>query len=228
MTGILAALDEEVDALIADLTDVRTETFGRLAVYSGRLYGYESAVCRSGVGKVAAAYAATVLAVKYGVGAIINTGVAGGTVPRGSMVISDRLVQHDVRSDADGLPAGQIDGYDSPFIPADETLVTELCAAAARCGIEPVRGVIASGDQFICDGAAVARLKEMFGISAVDMESAAVAQICALSGVRFAAVRTITDNANESAAGDFYELLHLAASRSAAVLKAYFRSGPLA
>ena len=62
MTGILGALDEEVDALIADLTDVRTETFGRLAVYSGRLYGYEAAVCRSGVGKVAAAYAASAFA----------------------------------------------------------------------------------------------------------------------------------------------------------------------
>lgn len=223
MTGIIGALDREVDALLAAMTDKTEHMYGRLVVYVGRIEGQETAVCRSGVGKVSAAYAASVLTTVLHVDEIINTGVAGGTVPRGSMVLADKLVQHDVRSYADDLPAGQVEGFDLYF-QADAALVRALAAAAGDIGLRPVIGTIASGDQFICDGKTVAWLKETFDAKAVDMESAAIAQVCAMAGARFAAVRTVTDNADEQAVGDFYELVAASADRSAAVLTTYLRT----
>ena len=154
---------------------------------------------------------------------VINTGVAGGTVPRGTPVIADKLVQHDVRAYADGLPAGQIEGFDSPYLPADVKLCKELCAAAVACGLEPAVGTIASGDQFICGKEDVGRIKRTFGALAIDMESASAAQVCALAGVRFAALRTVTDNADDDAIEDYYELLNFAAAQSVSILTEYLK-----
>lgn len=220
MTGIIGALDKEVDTLIAEMTGREQHDFGKLTVYVGRIAGCQTAVCRSGVGKVAAAMAATVLTAVFHVTELINTGVAGGTVPRGSMVLSDQLVQHDVRAYA--VPDGQLEGFDSPYLPADSDLLKRLSQAAEAAGIQPIVGTIVSGDQFICDSAVVKRLKSEFNAKAVDMESAAIAQVCALTGVPFVAVRTITDNADEDAAENFFELVETAAARSISVLNKYF------
>lgn len=222
MTGIIGALDKEVDTLIAEMTGREQHDFGKLTVYVGRIAGCRVAVCRSGVGKVAAAMAATVLTAVFHVTELINTGVAGGTVPRGSMVLSDQLVQHDVRAYADNLPDGQLEGFDSPYLPADSDLLARLSQAAEAAGIQPIVGTIVSGDQFICDSAVVKRLKSEFNAKAVDMESAAIAQVCALTDIPFVAVRTITDNADEAAAENFYELVEAAAARSISVLHKYF------
>ena len=223
MTGIMGALDREVAALTELLENKTVADYGRLKVYSGKIFGKNTAVCVCGVGKVAAAYAATVLITAYGADTVINTGVAGGTVPRGTPVIADKLVQHDVRAYADGLPAGQIEGFDSPYLPADVKLCKELCAAAVACGLEPAVGTIASGDQFICGKEDVGRIKRTFGALAIDMESASAAQVCALAGVRFAALRTVTDNADDNAIEDYYELLNFAAAQSVSILTEYLK-----
>lgn len=222
MTGIIGALDREVDALIAEMKGREQHTFGKLIIYVGSIADHDIAVCRSGVGKVAAAMAATVLTTIFRVTELINTGVAGGTVPRGSMVLSDKLVQHDVRAYADDLPDGQIEGFDSPYLSADRDLLARLLRAAETAGVQPIVGTVVSGDQFICDSSVVKRLKSAFDAKAIDMESAAIAQVCTLTGVPFVAVRTITDNADETAVGNFYELVESAAARSISVLHKYF------
>jgi adenosylhomocysteine nucleosidase len=66
------------------------------------------------------------------------------------------------------------------------------------------RGLIASGDQFISARSHIEQLnRSLPGLLAVEMEGAAVAQVCFELGVPFAVVRTISDNANEDAATDF-------------------------
>ena len=55
------------------------------------------------------------------------------------------------------------------------------------------------------------------------MESASAAQVCALAGVRFAALRTVTDNADDDAIEDYYELLNFAAAQSVSILTEYLK-----
>lgn len=221
MIGIIGALTEEVELLIQNMQVRKTAVVCGLTFTAGRLEDRDVVVVKCGVGKVNAAIAATVLNVRFACDTVINTGVAGGTVPRGQTVVSTELVQHDVR-DEYGRVA--LDGFDSPIIAADADTVTGLTEAAARCGITVHTGAVVSGDQFICNSADVRRLAETFDAKAIDMESAAVAQVCAVAGMRFCALRTITDNADESALGNFYELLHTAAVTSCKILIEYLRA----
>jgi adenosylhomocysteine nucleosidase len=73
-------------------------------------------------------------------------------------------------------------------------------------------GKIASGDQFISDPDKLTRLRQDIpGLFCVDMESAAVAQVCYTHQKPFAAVRTISDKADHSAAIDFGKFIkHIA------------------
>lgn len=223
MTGIIGALEKEIESLVQRCERVTDETVGGITFFEGTLEGERVAICHCGVGKVAAAYAATLMFTRFSPELIINTGVAGGTVARGETVISERLVQHDVLSAADGLPRGQVDGFDSPYFYTDPDIVASLKRAADTLGVKSHVGTVVSGDQFICDSAAVRALKAQFGAMAVDMESAAIAQVCAMAGVRFCALRTVTDNADESAVADFYELVEKAAETSCAVLTEYLK-----
>lgn len=220
MIGMIGALTDEVAALTEQMRVSDTQSIGGLTFYRGQLHGQEVVVVKSGVGKVNAAFAAATMCALYKPDGIINTGVAGGTVPRGQTVVSTRLVQHDFRG-ADGCPDGQIDGFDSPYFDADPNMVEALTAAAVACGVSAHKGTIVSGDRFVCDSTEVKRLAATFDAKAIDMESAAIAHVCKLTGVRFCALRTVTDNADESAVGDFYELLKSAAASSCKILLRY-------
>ena len=75
------------------------------------------------------------------------------------------------------------------------------------------RGLIASGDQFISSAAHINQLKaDIPDLLAVEMEGAAVAQVCFELGVPFTVMRTISDNANEEAAVDFMRFVQTVAS----------------
>ena len=87
-------------------------------------------------------------------------------------------------------------------------------------------GLIVSGDRFVATAAASAALRaELPDALAVEMEGAAVAQVCHDYGIPFAALRTISDRADDSAHVDFTRFIARVASPiSAAVLEAYFSS----
>jgi adenosylhomocysteine nucleosidase len=78
------------------------------------------------------------------------------------------------------------------------------------------RGLIASGDQFINEGARIDGLNAALpGLVAVEMEGAAVAQVCYELNVPCAVIRTISDNANENAATDFLRFVKSVAAQYA-------------
>jgi adenosylhomocysteine nucleosidase len=94
---------------------------------------------------------------------------------------------------------------------------------AARRGLSGARvhkGLIASGDRFV-SGAGESRSLHAaltgagHEVLAVEMEGAAVAQVCHDYGVPFAAVRTISDRADDSAHVDFPRFVEEVASRYA-------------
>ena len=216
MIGIIGAMDVEVQDLLKLMPERESETVSGIVYHRGTIAGVDCTVARCGIGKVAAAVCAQTMVLRYQPSALLNIGVAGGTgagVKIGDVVISGALVQHDMDTTALGDEKGFLSGPDIIRIPASPRLVS-LAAAAAGEVFAPEKvhtGVIATGDQFICDSERLGRIADEFGASACEMEGGSIAQVCYLNGTDFVVIRAISDNANEQAATDFTTF----ASRSA-------------
>jgi adenosylhomocysteine nucleosidase len=230
MIAIVAAMREELSAILVaaqDQGEVRTQTVAGRELHFARLDGREVVLALSGVGKVAAAATAAVLAER--VEAMIMVGTAGGLgeqVNPGDVVVATELLQHDL----DARPLW--DRWVSPSvgisrIPTDSVLTEALVAAAqtvcadhrpdlATLGLSsPVarQGLVISGDIFVAtlEGSRTLR-SALPDALAVEMEGAALAQVCHTAGVPFAVARTVSDRADHDAALDFGKFLHQVAA----------------
>ncbi len=245
--AIVSAMHEELSAVLARLPDEQKVVVAGREVWSGHWHGHAVLAVLARIGKVAAATTATLLIERFGVDAVVFTGVAGGLgdgVAVGDVVIGDRFLQHDM--DASPL----FPRYEVPLVglsrfPADRLLSDRLSEAAQRVLIDPVaalgdaavqefglqrprlhRGLVISGDRFVATTAESTQLRaDLPDALAVEMEGAAIAQVCHDYGVRFAAVRTISDRADDAAHVDFARFVREVASRySVATLDAFFES----
>lgn len=223
MIGIIGAMDVEVENLLARMPESAGETVSGIRYRRGAIEGTDCVVARCGVGKVAAAVCTQTMILRYAPKAVLNVGVAGGTgrgVRIGDVVISSALVQHDMDTTALGDPKGFLSGPNVVAIPASGALADRAVSCAGRIfGPERVHtGVIATGDQFVCDSARLKRIAEEFGALACEMEGGSVAQVCYLNRTDFAVVRAISDNADEQAAADFTEFAKRSARELAALI----------
>ncbi len=224
-TGIIGAMEEEIEKLTAGLEDVQEARVGAFVFYEGRLEGQPVAVVRSGVGKVNAAVT-TLLLLQREVGRVIFVGVAGALDPAlnvGDVVVSTDAVQHDVDATALGYALGEVPG-ELPTWEADERLRDVALEAAAELGgVGVVAGRVASGDQFIASADKVAALRAQYGAACAEMEGASAAQVCAKWGVPFVIVRSISDTADGAAGADFRTFTPLAAERAERVVRTMLR-----
>ncbi|MDH0048544.1 5'-methylthioadenosine/adenosylhomocysteine nucleosidase [Comamonas terrigena] len=235
--AILSALPEEQYGLQHLLTDARTLRRAGRDFTLGRLHGRSVVLGLTGIGKVAAATTATAVMEGFGAQQLLFTGVAGGVgagVQVGDVVVAQQFLQHDM--DVRPLfPRWQVPGYAAPTLACDAALSAGLLAAAQACVAqaaawnEPLlagsvprahAGLVASGDQFIVSAAVSGQITADLQAAghaplAVEMEGAAIAQVCADYGVPFAAVRTISDRADDSAHVDFPAFVQAVASRYA-------------
>jgi len=185
-------------------------------------------VC-AGVGKVNAAVCAQILISVFGVQGIINTGSAGG-LSSGlavlDMVVSTDLVQHDVDATAFGYSPGQIPGTVSPFFESDARLRRIALDSFGRTGCpgRMVEGRIASGDVFVHDPALRGRIISLFAPDCVEMEGAAVAQACAVNGIPFVILRSISDLAGEGAGMTYDDFSEKASHTSSLVVRGMLSS----
>jgi adenosylhomocysteine nucleosidase len=228
LTAVVAAMPEELAGLRAAATRVRARTVRPFEVVAADLEGVPVLLAECGTGKVHAA-ALTQALLAAGARRVVVTGVAGGVDGRlrvGDIVVSVDAVQHDVDVQALGYEAGEVPEAGRVW-PADPALHAWALAAArevaAAAGVRALAGRIASGDQFIADGARAADLRRRFGATCAEMEGAAVAQVCARWGVPFVIVRSISDSADGAAEGDFRAFTSLAAERSVAVVRGTLR-----
>lgn len=221
--GIISALAEEQEGLIEAMQDRVTVTHGMRDYTAGKLWNVDTVAVLSRIGKVAAAMTAAILVEKFEVTHIVFTGVAGSAdsgVRVGDVVIAEALVQHDMDA-APLFPRFEVPLTGLSHLPSDRVLSDRLAGAArkfleATSGPQLHRGLIGSGDQFIDDATRLAALRGALpGLLAVEMEGAAVAQVCFELGIPFAVIRTISDNANEDAATDFLQFVQTVASRYA-------------
>ncbi|MBR2847856.1 MAG: 5'-methylthioadenosine/adenosylhomocysteine nucleosidase [Clostridia bacterium] len=221
--GVIGAMKVEIDTLIADLTSPKTETVGGLTFTSGELSGVPVVLSVSGVGKVCAAMAAQTMILRYGVRAVINTGVAGtltDALSIGDIAVADSVVQHDMDTSAVGDPVGLISGLNIVYMKADGSLSTRIADIIKEQGVNTVSGVIASGDVFVADSEKKAYIRDTFGAVACEMEGGAIGQVCAMNGIPFAVIRAISDGGNEDAVMDFPTFVKIAAQKSADAVRA--------
>lgn len=208
MLGIIGAMDEEVAKIKERLENVEVQTFGGMDFYKGNFEGKSVVVVRSGIGKVNAAVCAQILADRYQVSGIVNTGIAGSLMAKidiGDIVLSTDALQHDMDATNFGYPAGQIPRMDVLSFPADSKLLAlaKECCGRVNPEIHTYEGRVVSGDQFISDQKKKDWLIETFHGYCTEMEGAAIAQAAYLNGIPFLIIRAISDKADNSANVDY-------------------------
>ncbi|MGE8548800.1 MAG: 5'-methylthioadenosine/adenosylhomocysteine nucleosidase [Alcaligenes sp.] len=222
--GIIVAMHEELEVVLARLQDARTRHRAGMTFHCGAYLGKAVVAVVCGVGKVNAAACTQLLISEFSVGRIINIGIAGGLAPGivpGDVVIADTLVQHDMDVQALGLPPGQIFRLDTFDFPADPALLAIARQAAQRIEGHRVHvGRIVTGDQFVACNDKIQWLTRTFGALACEMESAAIAHVCYLNSLPFVCIRSISDNANQGAHMDFDTFLPIAVDNASALLHA--------
>ena len=216
--GIIGAMKIEIEALAEKLDDRRDSTFSGITFHEGRLCGHDVVLAVCGVGKVFAAICAQTMIIKFGVDAIINSGVAGGLDERlgiCSAVVADKLVEHDMDTSPLGDPVGLVSGINKVFFEADRDMITALTKATEDYPDGVLVGTIASGDQFIADNTKKEWLKSTFDAVACEMEGAAIAHTAYVNNVPFAVFRTISDGGDGM---DFVTFSKIAAERAQEVI----------
>ena len=239
--AILSALPQEQHGLV-ELLEQPQPTVARAgrAFHRGRLSGHDVVLVLSRVGKVAAATTVTAAIEHFGAQRVLFTGVAGGLaaeVKVGDVVVATEFLQHDLDS-SPLFPRYEVPFYGLSRFTADATMsaallqaARELCADAATHFDAALRdefglhapgvhqGLVVSGDRFVSTSAESRALTTALPDAlAVEMEGAALAQACHDYGVPFAAVRTISDRADDAAHVDFPRFIDRVASRHAKVL----------
>lgn len=208
MIGIIGAMDEEVVSLKAKMESPEVSQCAGMTFYKGSLCGKDVVIVRSGIGKVNAAACAQTLILKYGVTALINTGIAGSldnAIDIGDVVISTDAVQHDVDAREFGYPIGEIPRMDLVAYPTDKAM-GELAKKAneeANPNIKTFMGRIATGDQFIASQEVKDNIVSNFKPMCAEMEGAAIAHVAHINEISCVIIRAISDKADNSASVDY-------------------------
>ncbi len=209
--GIIGAMAAEVQALVDSMVVENSGEDSGFSFWSGQLAGKQCLVARSGMGKVAAAACAQRLIDRWDVSCIVVCGLAGGLADGlrlGDVVIGDGHLQHDV--DASPIfPRFELPGTGLSVIHPDPEIVAAAFAASQAFlerglgGATTYSGLIVTGDQFVNSDRRQEIRRAVPEAKCVEMEGAAIAQVCYLNQTSFIVVRIISDSADHDAATDF-------------------------
>jgi len=242
--AVLGAFNQEVTLLQGLLTEAHWQEIEGMRFISGRIGAAPVVLAWTGVGKVNAAVTTALLLEHFQPRRVIFTGIAGGVDPNlkpGDVVIAKQTAYHDMGT----LGPGGIDygGVKNPltsepnptFFPADPNLLAAaeragqkmtFDSAGLRSGRPPkvVVGTVVTGDVFVASKDYGAKLAETLGAGAVEMEGAAVAQVCYQRGIGCLVIRSISDMADEGAITDKQLFYTMAAKNSAGLVMEIVRA----
>jgi len=213
--AVIGAMDEEIAALSEGLDRLPPKGSSGLdlPIFKGRLHGQTIVVVRCRVGKVHAALATQYVIDHFHPTIIINSGVAGGISPNvriGDLVLGTSSVQHDFDVRYFGYTRGAIPGLESSIFTADPRLLgLTMQAAASELSSDRIhQGLIVSGDQFISSQEQKQEILNFFpDAMCAEMEGAAIAQVSSANKVPHLIMRSISDQADNTAPQDFDQFL---------------------
>lgn len=220
--GIIVAEIEELEAIKSLMSSIEEMQIYDLAIFKGKVSNKDCLLVRSGVGKVNASRTAQILADNFKLECIINLGSAGSlkeALNIGDIVIGEKLVQHDFDVTAFGRDKGYIPET-GMFFECDNSLL-QKCKSIEIDNTNISTGIIASGDIFCTDIKMKENIIHEFNADCVEMEGAAIAQVCHLNNVPFIVVRSISDTPNGNNQVDFNEYLRFASKNCAEFIKQF-------
>lgn len=226
--GIIVAMDEEREAILNIMTDVKLEQIYNLRFLRGKIQNKKCVLVKSGVGKVNAARTTQIMINNFDIQYIINLGSGGainGMLNIGDVLIGKQVVQHDFDITAFGHSKGYITGVGDKII-CDRDLVgkwEQTIKSIPERSYQIKMGVIATGDIFCTEPSMKDKIRAKFDADVVDMECAAIAQVCYLDNIPFIVVRSISDTPNGKNAKTFDENLKLASKRCGNILKEFLK-----
>ncbi|MCY1214025.1 5'-methylthioadenosine/S-adenosylhomocysteine nucleosidase [compost metagenome] len=246
--AILGALHEEIADLLAAMDP--GAAIHRIAMrdfHVGTLWGTPCVIALSRIGKVAAAATASIVIREFQVSKVIFTGLAGGLhadVDVGDVVVASTLMQHDmdarplfgryeipllgrVHFEPDAALSNLLRDSAQAFVLRRGAAGNTADATLAQPKVHA--GLIATGDIFVSHHDEAQALRERLPDAlCVEMEGAAMAQICYEFGIPFAVMRVISDRADHAAKADFTAFLeNVARVYTAGILAPLLKSGAL-
>ncbi len=224
--GIITAMQEEMQEIKKIMTNIKEKQIYELQFITGNINNKEVVLVEAGVGKVNAARVTQILIDNFDIEAIINVGVAGAAndeLNMGDIVIGQIIVQHDFDITAFGHPKGFISNV-GQYVESDSKLLKKMESTIQKFANKDFKikvGIIASGDIFCTETKMKEKIRSKFFADAIEMEGAAIAQVCKLDNIPFIIIRSISDNPNGNNLITYKEYLEMATKRCAQIIKAY-------
>ncbi len=195
MKCFVIALKNEAEPVLSAMENVtETSAYGK-KIYTGRLYGMETAVVLCGVGKANAASAAQLAIDRFSPEAIINVGNAGGLcgdMRAGDIYAVSAAVQYDFDlTQPNGGAPGTLDEFEENYLP----LSVAAGFMTVKCG---------TGDRFNDSREDFLLLTEVLGAQVREMELGAIAQVCVHAGVKCYAFKAVSDVAGSGSTTEQY------------------------
>ena len=226
--GIIVAMQEELEEILNIMNNIEEKEIYEISFISGKIEDTEVVLVKSGVGKVNAARTTQILIDKLNVKSVINVGSAGALNPFlniGDIVIADKLIQHDFDITAFDHDKGYITGV-GDYIYSDIELIEKFKKAANNLKEKDYKiktGIIATGDIFCTDIEMKNKIYSKFDADCVEMEGAAIAQVCYLDNIPFIVIRSISDSPNGNNEIDFDKFVELVSKRCANILREFLK-----
>ncbi|MCZ2722062.1 5'-methylthioadenosine/S-adenosylhomocysteine nucleosidase [Marinomonas sp. 15G1-11] len=227
LVAIIGAMDEEVALIKEWMMDISSETIAGCEFHFGQLEGQSVVLLKSGIGKVNASVSTTLLLAKFNPTKVINIGSAGGfdiDLNVGDVVISDKVIHHDVDVTAFGYVMGQVPNMPEAYEASPELMRSAMAAISEIPGVTAKVGLIGTGDSFMSDPERVQTVRGIFpSLMAVEMEAAAVAQVCYKFKTPFVVVRALSDIAGKESSQSFESYLETAAKNSSLMIRSMLK-----
>ena len=224
MIGIIAAESKEMNEIKKLMKNIEEKDLFNLQFFTGIIEEAECVLVECGEGKVNAARTTQIMIDNFKIDKLVNVGSAGAIneyLNVKDVVIADKLVQYDFDISGLGYEKGEICNI-GKYIYCDKTLVEECQEAIENIendSYKVVIGTIATADSF-CDKPEIAKMvRKEFNAECVEMEGAAVAQVCYLDKIPFLVIRGISDTPNGNNKIDFRKYLEVASKQSAKILQ---------
>ena len=224
--GIIAAMQEEMREIENIMTEKENRNIYELNFIKGKINNTEVVLVEAGVGKVNAARTTQILIDNFSIDAIINVGSAGSAndeLDIGDIVIGEKIVQHDFDITAFGHPKGYISNV-GRFIESSQQLIQKMQQTILNIKDNDFKikiGTIASGDIFCTELRMKEKIRGKFNADAIEMEGAAIAQVCKLDNIPFIIIRSISDKPNGNNHITFEQFLEKASKRCAKIIKEF-------
>ena len=194
MIAVLCAIRQEASPLIACMNVSKKFNIDEILFYQGDMNGRSLTLVQGGIGRDNAIKAASCLLESTSVDLLISAGVAGGIrqgLNVGDLVVAER-VGYTRQNDFD---------VEELQLESDFVCKEEIIQLARQCSNEPETklhfGNLLTVDKVISKASTKRRIGEQNSFLAVEMESAAVAEVASEKGVEFAAIRSISDDIDD-------------------------------